>query len=120
MANTSSKEKRPARAETLDRILNIPGVVGEPVWKELADEAEVYLELYKHLSKEPLDSPEREALEDKMVMSLAHLSTHSKILYASVDEAIETNLIEEVKFENDLQESFVETLSTGQKPNTEV
>ena len=89
MAHTSSKEKRPARAKTLDRILNIPGVVGEPIWEELADEAEVYLELYKRLSKEPPDSPEREALEDKMVMSLAHLSVHSRVLYESIDEALD-------------------------------
>ena len=91
MAHTSSKEKSSARAETLDRVLNIPGVVGEPIWKELADEAEVYLELYKRLSREPLGSPEREALEDKMIQSLAHLSTHSRVLYESIDEALEAN-----------------------------
>ena len=89
MAHASSKEKSSARAETLSTILAIPGVVGEPIWKELAEEAETYLELYKRLSKEPLDSPEREALEDKMVMSLAHLSVHSRVLYESIDEALD-------------------------------
>ena len=57
----------------------------------------MYLELYKRLSKEPLDSPEREALEDEIVMSLAHLSVHSQVLYESVDEAIELGLPEEVQ-----------------------
>ena len=90
MAHASSKESS-ARAETLDRILNIPGVVGEPIWEELADEAEVYLELYKRLSQEPLESPEREALEDKLILSLAHLSIHSRVLYESVDEALEAD-----------------------------
>ena len=89
MAHASSKEKSSARAETLDRIINIPGVVGEPIWKELAEEAETYLELYKRLSQEPLESPKREALEDKMILSLAHLSVHSQVLYESVDRALE-------------------------------
>ena len=55
MAQANAKESS-ARAETLSTILAIPGVVGEPIWRELADEAEVYLELYKRLSKEPLES----------------------------------------------------------------
>lgn len=90
MAHASSKESS-ARAETLDRILNIPGVVGEPIWKELAEEAETYLELYKRLSREPLDSPEREALEDKLILSLAYLFIHSQVLYESVNKAIEAD-----------------------------
>lgn len=94
MAHASSKEKRATREEALGTILTIPGVVKEPVWRELADEAEVYLKLYKRLSKEPLDSPEREALEDKMILSLAHLYTHSRVLYEVVDEAIEKQAAE--------------------------
>jgi hypothetical protein len=97
MARTDSKEKRAAREETLGRILNIPGVVGEPIWQELADEAEAYLELYRRLSKEPLDSRDRETLEDKMILSLAHLAIHSQALYASVDNAIEANFPEEIQ-----------------------
>lgn len=97
MARTDSKEKRAVGEKTLDKILNIPGVVGEPIWGELADEAEAYLELYRYLSKEPLDSQDREALEDKMILSLAHLATHSQVLYIAVDKAIEANLPEEVQ-----------------------
>lgn len=90
MATSDSKEKSEAREKTLATILALPGVVGEPIWQELADEAEVYLQLYKRLSKEPLDSPDREALEEKMILSLAHLATHSQILYASIDDALES------------------------------
>lgn len=103
MARTDSKEKRAAREETLSTILTVPGVVKEPVWQELADEAEVYLGLYKRLSKEPLDSPEREAIEDRMILSLAHLSTHSQVLYASVDEAIEVSSVNELEHQDKLQ-----------------
>ena len=94
MAHASSKEKSSAREKTLGRILTLPGVVGEPVWKELADEARVYLELYKRLSQEPLDSSEREALEDKMILSLAHLSIHSGVLYDSIDEVLDAETVD--------------------------
>lgn len=53
--------------------------------RKLADEAE----LYKHLAKNPLDLPERAALEGDMIMLLAHLSTHSQVLHKSVDKALE-------------------------------
>ncbi len=127
MAHASSKEKSSAREKTLDRILNIPGVVGEPIWRELADEAEVYLKLYKRLSQEPLDSPEREALEDKMILSLAHLSTHSRVLYDSVDAAIELGFFEEtetklspnstseVEFEKDLSDHLNDFLASQER-----
>lgn len=90
MAHTDSKEASASREKTLDKVLDIPGVVGEPIWRELADEAEAYLKLYKRLAREPLDSPDREALEDKMILSLAHLSIHSRVLYDSVDGALES------------------------------
>lgn len=89
MAHTDSKETSASRKKALAKVLNIPGVVGEPIWQELAEEAETYLRLYKQLSKEPLDSTAREALEDKMILSLSHLSIHSRVLYASVNDAIE-------------------------------
>ena len=120
MAHTSSKEKSSAREKTLGRILTLSGVVGEPIWKELADEAEVYLELYECLSQEPLDSSDREALEDKMILSLAHLSVHSQVLYDSIDEAIETNIVEEFKHKNYLQETFTEATEVEMHKSLEV
>lgn len=108
MARANSKEKRATQEETLGTILTIPGVVKEPVWRELADEAKAYLELYNRLSKEPLNSLEREALEDNMILSLSHLAVHSQVLYNSIDEAVETHFSEEPEYEDFVQETFEE------------
>ncbi len=40
-----------------------------------------------------------------MIFSLAHLSVHSQVLYTSVDEAVETNIVEEFEHKSDLQET---------------
>ncbi len=70
-------------------VLTLPGAVGNLFWRELAEEANVYAELLQRLEHTPPDAPEREALEDEIVASLAHLATHSAVLYKSVDKAIE-------------------------------
>lgn len=94
MARTDPKEKRTAHKKTLGTILTIPGVVGEPIWQDLATEARTYIRLHEQLSREPLNSSDREKLEDKIILSLSHLSTHSQVLYETVDEAIEKQAAE--------------------------
>lgn len=111
MARTNSKERRAAQeeAELRRTVLSIPGVVGEPIWQELADEAEMYLKLYKRLTTQPLNASEREALEDNLILSLAHLTVHSQVLYNSVDEALDTYADEEQIDEVIEQDTFEKT-----------
>ena len=91
MAN-ANRQKRGAvgaQAALSYPVLTLPGVVGNLFWQELAEEATTYASLLQRLEHTPPDAPEREALEDEIIASLAHLATHSAVLYESVDKAIE-------------------------------
>ena len=91
MANADRQKARAAGAQAALSypVLTLPGVVGNLFWRELAEEANVYAELLQRLEHTPPDAPEREGMEHEIVASLAHLATHSAILYESVDKAIE-------------------------------
>lgn len=93
-ANRQKASSAGAQAALSHPVLTLPGVMGNLFWQELAEEARVYSDLLKRLERAPPDAPEREALEDAIVSSLAHLASHSAVLYESVDKAIEAEDIE--------------------------
>ena len=91
MASANRQKARAAGAQAALSypVLTLPGVVGNLIWRELAEEASVYTDLLQRLEHTPLDAPERENLEDEILSSLSHLAVHSAVLYKSVDQAIE-------------------------------
>ena len=59
------------------------------LWDELAQEAETLTHLVNRLKVTSRGAEEREALEDELLGSLAHLRVHAQVLDEEVTEALE-------------------------------
>lgn len=90
MGNANSKEGAAPETKTkvAHPVIDLPGIMGNDYWKELAEEAKTYIRLVQKLEGAPQNAPEREELEEQLIASLNHMVVHGSVLEENVDEAI--------------------------------
>ena len=64
------------------------GPKANPLWEELAEEAERYVQLVRRLKTLPQDDPERAELEGELYASLSHLAVHARLLLERLERAL--------------------------------
>ena len=78
--------ERTAPAET--SIETTTGPEANPLWEELAKEAERYAQLVRRLKRLPAKDPRRAELEGELYAALSHLAVHAKLLLKKADAAL--------------------------------
>jgi len=87
MATAVGKTKKQAsrREVAIEQSL---GAEANPLWEELAEEAERYAALVRQLKTMPLNDPRRTELEGELYASLSHLKVHAKLLLERAEKAL--------------------------------
>ena len=83
MAKGSEKTKEQELA--IERSL---GVEANPLWEELAEEAERYTALVRQLKTMPPHDPKHTELEGELYASLSHIKVHAQLLLERAEKAL--------------------------------
>ncbi len=78
----------PAGNHDQTAICSILGSSRNVLFEELAEEAELYLNLLEKLKRSPAEA-QREDLETELYASVNHLWIHAKLLVETIDEAMD-------------------------------
>ena len=87
MATAARKAKKQTAREAL-AIETATGPAANPLWEELAEEAERYARLVQRLKHLPADDPRRAELEGELYAALSHLAVHARLLLKKADAAL--------------------------------
>ena len=87
MATAVGKAKKQASRQevAIERSL---GAEANPLWEELAEEAERYAKLVRKLKALAPNDPRRTELEGELYASLSHLAVHAKLLLERAEKAL--------------------------------
>ncbi len=87
MATAVGRAKKQAsrREVAIERSL---GAEANPLWEELAEEAERYAKLVRKLKALSPNDPRRTELEGELYASLSHLAVHAKLLLERAEKAL--------------------------------
>ncbi len=87
MATAVGKAKKQASGQevAIERSL---GAEANPLWEELAEEAERYVRLVRKLKALSPNDPRRTELEGELYASLSHLAVHAKLLLERAEKAL--------------------------------
>ncbi len=85
MATAKTKKQASRREVAIEQSL---GVEANPLWEELAEEAERYARLVRKLKTLAADDPKCAELEGELYTSLSHLAVHAKLLLQRADKAL--------------------------------